>query len=182
MSKSRAECRPNVQIFRAREETGRYSEYTQAEGCAYCIQYSEQNRAPGNREEAGSVPGGRATEASEQIRAPGNSRVHASKIRESRGGGRESRGCGRESRWKGSYPTEAQKTGGRAAADGRRRRKLEAEQVRTAPRQVRTCGDAGPWQGWPAGGLEQRSSQAASRARGSSAAFSLFLSLRPHLR
>jgi len=75
-----------------------------------------------------------------------------------------------------------------AAADGGWGCILEAEQVRTvdscsndmrraddagaAPRQVRTCGDAGPAprHGRPAGGLEQRSSQAASRARGSPAA------------
>jgi hypothetical protein len=143
----------------------------------YITKHERQGKKQRKRREAGlQRRGGKA-----------DSGVHASKIWESRGGGRESRGGGRHTRRKGKYPTEAQTTGGRAAADGRWRRRLEAEQVRTvdgcssdvrrcwsgstAGADVRRC--QAPRQGRQAGGLEQTSSQATSGARGSPATFSL---------
>jgi len=70
-------------------------------------------------------------------------RVHASNIWESRGGRRESRGDERHTRRKGKYPTKARQSRcGRMCG-------LEAEAESRCAKQGR-----------PAGGLEQRSSQA----------------------
>jgi len=105
-----------------------------------------RGKETGKRREAEEEEG---SSAAEEAGGKADSRVHASKIWESRGGGRHTRR-------KGKYLTEA-------------RAQLPME-ARAQTRDRAGAAGPAPRHGRPAGGLEQRSSQAASRARGSPAA------------
>ena len=83
ISKHSSYMRIKKETIHKRHTIFRLSEYTSKRMCtAYNTQ--NHNRAPGNREEAGNVPGGRATEVEEQVRTatttgPADRRRRASK-------------------------------------------------------------------------------------------------------